>query len=191
MRPQLSPTDLHDFNHVYGDPPEVGLFSDLMAVHELAHLYHAQSGFWFPQRWLSELFANLALEGWVREREPASLPALRTVPRCFATIDSTRFAVTALERMDQALDARPDGPIIYAWYQCTLHCRARRVWDAAGPGVLAGLHERFRDSPPVTDLRAFLVADLDPVFGAVIDAWPSSAPRAPDAGESGGPDRTR
>ena len=136
---------------------------------------------------LSELFANLALEGWVREREPASLPALRTFPRCFATIDSTRFAVTALERMDQALDARPDGPIIYAWYQCMLHCRARRVWDAAGPGVLAGLHERFRDSPPVTDLRAFLVADLDPVFGAVIDAWPTS-PRAPDAGESGGPD---
>jgi len=108
MRPQLSPADLHDFNHVYGDPPEVGLFSDLLAVHEPAHLYHAQSGFWFPQRWLSELFANLALEGWVREREPASLPALRTFPRCFATIDSTRFAVTALERMDQALDARPD-----------------------------------------------------------------------------------
>ena len=52
---------------------------------------------------LSELFANLALEGWVREREPASLPALRTFPRCFATIDSTRFAVTALERMDRGL----------------------------------------------------------------------------------------
>jgi hypothetical protein len=172
LRPQLSETDRNDLDNVYGEPADVSRFSDLLAVHELGHVFHVQSGFWFPRRWLTELFANIALEGWVREREPTSLPALHTFPRCFATIDHSGFAVTALDRMEHALDAGPAGPVIYAWYQCVLHCAAARVWDAAGSEVFRDLHTRFRGTPPATDLGTVLVTDIHPVFGEVIRAWP-------------------
>lgn len=49
-RPQLSWTDRNDLDDVYGEPVDMGCFSDLLAVHELGHLFHVQSGFWFPQR---------------------------------------------------------------------------------------------------------------------------------------------
>ena len=68
--------------------------------------------------------------------------------------------------------AGPDGPAIYAWYQCVLHRAAARVWDAAGSEVLRDLHTRFRGTPPATDLGTVLVTDIHPVFGEVIRAWP-------------------
>jgi hypothetical protein len=53
---------------VYGVPATVDAFCDLLAIHELGHLFHVQSGHWFPQRWLAEPFADLSLDAWVRER---------------------------------------------------------------------------------------------------------------------------
>ena len=64
----------------YGDPPQVQSFADLLVIHELAHLYHHQSGFWFPERWLAELFANLCLDGYVTERAPELGDVLRVFP---------------------------------------------------------------------------------------------------------------
>jgi len=119
------------------------------------------------------MFANLALEAWVREREPQSLEALHTFPRCIGTIDTPRFAVTAIDRMAEALESGPDGPIIYGWCQCVQERAASRIIDEAGPDVLRRLNERFRDNAPVTDLRSVLGNDVHPVFGEFMDAWPN------------------
>lgn len=172
-RPQLSDTDRDAMDRVYGRPPAMDRFSDLLVIHELGHLFHTQSGHWFPQRWLAELFANLAMEAWVREREPQTLDILHTLPRCFATIDTSSFAMTAIDAMAESLEAGPEGPTIYAWYQCIEEIAAVRIIDEAGPEVLRRLNDRFRDGTPIEDLREALVSDVHPVFGEFMDHWPT------------------
>jgi hypothetical protein len=60
-----------------------GDFFDLVAVHEVAHLF-CEGKVVFPRMWLGELFANLALHAWVAQRSPNSHDTLMTLPRLAA-----------------------------------------------------------------------------------------------------------
>jgi hypothetical protein len=175
IRPGLDNEGRFRLRAVYGDPPRVQPFSDLLVVHELAHLYHAQSGFWFPERWLSELFCNLALEGWVVEHEPELTQVLHTLPQLgVAAIDPATLPVRDLARMEQALDAGPAGPANYAWYQMRLEVAATAIWSCGGPDTLRRLLDRFRGGEPPADLRAALRDDVHPSVADVIDDWPAA-----------------
>src|SRR5438477_5611022 len=44
------------FEAVYGRPPIVRGFRDLLSIHELAHTYHMQAGFEIQPKWLMEVF---------------------------------------------------------------------------------------------------------------------------------------
>ena len=71
---------------VYGGPDgrlHLGDFFDLVAVHEVAHLF-CEGTTAFPRMWLGELFANLGLHAWVAQRSPDSLETLTTLPRLAA-----------------------------------------------------------------------------------------------------------
>ena len=76
--------DLPELARVYGNGDDgairLGPFFDLVAVHEVAHVFHEGSQH-FPRLWLQELFANLCLHSWVAERSPGSLQTLVTLPR--------------------------------------------------------------------------------------------------------------
>src|SRR5919197_803958 len=89
---------------VYGDPPNLSSFVDLLAVHELVHLFHEQVPFAFPKLWLQEVFANLALQGYVVDALPAALRVLETLPRAGREIRPARVPVHELDRMEDALD---------------------------------------------------------------------------------------
>jgi hypothetical protein len=159
---------------VYGDPPHLDQFAELLVVHEVAHLFHAQAGFWFPERWLSELFCNLALTGWVAEHEPEMTDVLGTFPELGAVaIDPATLPVRALDRMAEALEAGPAGPVAYVWYQLVLHVAATSLWARGGPATLRRLLDRFRDGQPSGDLRATLRDDVHPGLAEVIDRWPA------------------
>lgn len=167
----ISP-ELRDRMHAtYGDPPRVQPFADLLVVHELAHLYHHQAGFWFPQRWLAELFANVCLDGYVSECAPELAETLRVFPQCASGMDDAVIVERELERMAQSLESGPTGPLNYAWFQMNLHQAAARVWAHGGVSTLQRLFRRFRDDAPAPDLRAALVEDVDPVLAEVIDGW--------------------
>jgi hypothetical protein len=144
-----------------------------VAIHELAHLFHAQAGFWFPERWLSELFCNLALEGWVADREPGSADVLHVFPRVAAeTIDPHGLPVRELGRMERSLEAGSVGPANYGWYQLLLHVAEASIWSRGGSGALRRLFARFRDGTPAPDLRTTLRDEVHPAFADVIDGWP-------------------
>jgi hypothetical protein len=174
VRPGLGRDGRRRLRAVYGYPPDLQAFSDLLAIHELAHLFHCQAGFWFPERWLSELFCNLALEGWVAEREPGSADVLHVFPLVVAeSIDPTALPVRRLARMEQSLEAGPDGPTNYGWYQQRLHVAAASVWSHGGADALRRLFARFRHGAPPEDLRTTLRDEVHPAFAEVIDGWPA------------------
>ncbi|HEY3084153.1 MAG TPA: hypothetical protein VGK28_01735 [Candidatus Dormibacteraeota bacterium] len=175
LRPDLSEATLADFEAVYGSPPNVNAFADLLALHELGHLFHVQAGFWTAGEWLPELFCNVALEGYVTEMEPSHLDVLETLPLATTEVRPERFTVQELDRMQDA--GKLGGAINYAWFELLLHAAAKPIWEEGGAGALRRLYERFRDGPPADDIRTVLYDEVHPVFGRVLDAWPASIAR--------------
>ena len=168
--PQLSEETRGDVEEVYGRPPRIHPFADMLAVHELCHLYHQQSGFWFPERWLSELFCNIGLEGYITEIEPDQIAVLRTFSAVAQDIDPQAFPVRDIHRMEAALEG---GPMNYAWFQLLLHRAAIPIWQTGGASVLRRLFDRFRDGSHPADLRQALADDVDPSVARVIDDLPA------------------
>jgi hypothetical protein len=149
---------------VYGDPPNLSSFVDLLAVHELSHLYHEQVPFTFPTLWLQELFADVALEGYVVEALPAAHRVLETLPRAGREIRPEGITDHGLERFGEAAV----GDLADAWFRLRLHDVAIGLWDEGGRGLVRSMYERFRDAPSdQVDLGS-----IDPALAAVPARWP-------------------
>jgi hypothetical protein len=151
---------------VYGDPPNLSSFVDLLAVHELAHLYHEQVPFTFPTLWLEELFADVALEGYVVEALPAAHRVLETLPRAGREIRPDRIPDHGLERFGEA--AAAGGGLRGSWFRLRLHEAAIGLWEAGGRELVQTMYERFRDAPSdQVDLGS-----IDHALAAVPATWP-------------------
>lgn len=132
----LPPADRSLFAQVYGDPPSVQTFVDLLSLHELAHAYHMQPGWSFQELWLGELFCNLALQGYVADHEPAARPALETLPTAAHHMPPEAQGVTGIDAMSAG------NPLTYVWYQFRLQVAAIGLWDAGGPWLLREFYEQ-------------------------------------------------
>ena len=129
---------------VYGAPDRVirlGPFMDLIAVHEVAHLFHEGSQH-FPRLWLQELFANLGLHAWVAERSPDQLRTLLTMPRLGATASPEAFESRTREDFEREYTGM-GGPN-YVWFQFRLQMEAAALYDRAGSAAVRRLFEAFR-----------------------------------------------
>jgi hypothetical protein len=86
-----------------------GPFFDLIAVHEVAHLFHMGTVH-FPRMWLQELFANLCLHAWVERRAPASRATLShaAAPRSKGATGCVRLSNGRRLRARVHGDARPE-----------------------------------------------------------------------------------
>jgi hypothetical protein len=118
-----------------------GPFFDLVAVHEVAHLFHMGSAH-FPRLWLQELFANLCLHAWVERRAPASRVTLLTLPRLGVKAPPEAFEYKTGDDFEQVYSAMP-GPN-YVWFQFRLQMAAAEVYDSAGEPAVARLFNAFR-----------------------------------------------
>ena len=114
------------FEAVYGGPPDLRPFADLLAIHELAHLYHLERGFDFGRFWLTELFCNLALEGYVLEAEPEARSVLETLPRASRHIPPSELNLWRLDNMADSTGVN------YGWYELQLHAEAIPIWGEGG-----------------------------------------------------------
>ena len=118
----------------YGEPPQLARFFDLLAVHELAHLFHVQAGREFPRLWLRELFVNLCLHAYVAEAEPESLPALETLPAVVTAGGHDHLEHHTLADFERLYSGV--GAVNYGWYQCHFHTAAARIYAAGGTSAL-------------------------------------------------------
>ena len=129
---------------VYGSTDgrlDLGPLFDLVAVHEVAHLF-AEPSVRFPRLWLGELFANLCLHAWVEMCAPRSLPTLMTLPRLAANAAADAFEFRTRAAFEEAYASIP-GPN-YAWYQFRLMVEAQTLFQASGEEPARRLYNMFR-----------------------------------------------
>lgn len=166
------------FRQVYADG-QGGLagapFFDLLAIHELGHAYAAQAQVRMQRNWMGEFFPNLLLHAWVEEAAPELLPALTLLPDVVVARGSEAFEFTRLtdveERIGEVVSRNPDN---YGWFQVRWHQAARRVYEAAGSGVVERLWEALQDTPERLDddaLVALLDARVHPALGHMVRSW--------------------
>jgi len=163
---------------VYGEPDgrlHLGDFFDLVAVHEVAHLF-CEGTVVFPRMWLGEFFANLALHAWVARQATDSLDTLTTLPRLAAQGSGDAFEHRSREAFER-LYSSIGGPN-YVWYQFRLQVAAAALYDRIGEVAVRKLFDAFRieggtdrdseqfdESIDDATLAARLSAAVDPTLG--------------------------
>jgi len=160
----VQPEDRAEFDEVYGTDDgsfRLGPFMDLIAVHEVAHVFH-QGAQHFPRLWLQELFANLCLHAWVADRSPTDHRMLTTLPRLGAR--SPRDAWPHSSREDFETLYTSVGGLNYVWYQFRLQVEAAALHDRAGTDVVRRLFDAFH--LPDDALARRLGGEVDPGLAA-------------------------
>ena len=122
-------------HRIYGDPPLLEEFADLILVHELVHL--VPRGQSLPLMWHEELFANLGAVGYLGSEEPDELPTYTTFCRAGCDVPPSQVVRSAL--VDMASSYEDGGFANYVWYQCRLIVAAERLWSAHGVEALRAL----------------------------------------------------
>ena len=138
--------DQPELARVYGDRTvgggiKLGPFFDLVAVHEVAHVFHEGSPH-FPRLWLQELFANLCLHAWVADRRPKALPTLLTLPRLGAKPSAEAITYRSRDGFERLYS--DVGGANYAWFQFRQELEAAALYDRAGSQTVTRLFEAFR-----------------------------------------------
>lgn len=171
--PDLQPVTRQRLREVYGDPPDLDGFAELLVVHELTHVFHdddesKQAGD-FPRLWLAELFANLGMYGYVAEVEPERLPAVEAVCLAARELAPGRLPVRALDQMGAALE---HSVAAYSWYQFALTAGASRLWHAVGAGGLRAFYDTLR-GPQMNDREILAaLAGIHPQAARINTDWP-------------------
>lgn len=136
---------------------------DLLAVHELAHIFIEVDGRTPSRFWVLELACNLLQHSYVEVEEPEHLSTLTTFPSVFAEIDASRFTHRTLDDFERSYAHGMDGAN-YGWFQSKLHVGARHLYDTRGAAAIQGMW-RLLAEEPAGDLDTLLGQHLGP--GAV------------------------
>ncbi|WP_406284196.1 hypothetical protein [Embleya sp. NBC_00896] len=156
IRPHVSAGTADLLRAAYGEPPALRPYFDLVAVHELTHLFQDQVWPAYPGMWIAELHANLAMVGYAHDVEPELLPALRAFT---ATVDELPVEVTPVRELANMEGSFEHGAINFAWFHFGLTRAAEALWADAGADVLRGLYEHVRagggaDHPALREVAA-------------------------------------
>lgn len=174
---QLPPPIAETMRATYGLPNgemELSPFFDLLAVHELAHLFQQQAGLRFPRIWLMELFCNLALHAYVANVEADKLAVLEIFPQAVAGLGYAHLKhhrLGDLERVYPKIAAHNFG-----WYQAMWHVAAQEIYEAGGVNVLERLWNTFLRTAHIHSddkLAQLLDAQVHPEVARVLTTWPA------------------
>lgn len=162
--------------NVYGQPDgRISLTSHVewWSVHDLGHAFHAHLNYWFPRKWLMELFADLCLYTYVAANEPDYLPRVETVLRLLQQLPASHFRYHTLNHFDsQYLTMKL---VNYAWYHGHFFAYAKQVYDAAGTSALERLWRTLvvPNVREVTDTElAELLRSSLPELAHLMQTWP-------------------
>lgn len=177
----LSPQAAQAMREVYAQPDgaiSVAAYMNLLAVHEIGHLYLDQAtgrfDFKFPRRWLVELYCNLCLHAYVAALEPEQLPVLETFPQAIVDLGFAHLPHHTLNKFEELYAGMP--PQNFIWYLSKLHVAAKRLYDAGGVEILRRLWKMLLQSSlewPDAQLAARLRDEVHPEAERVLTAWPA------------------
>lgn len=157
-----------------GGTVDLTTFFDLLAVHELFHVFLEDAGIGLPRLWLMELVCNLALPHYVAACEPHQLPPLEVLPRAVDALDRDQLEHHTLAAFEARYAFGMD-PINYGWYQCRLHEAAAKIHAATDGTALSICWTAFAETSDApmsdTELAHFLDTHIAPTLGDVLRTW--------------------
>ncbi|MFJ4848553.1 hypothetical protein [Streptomyces sp. NPDC088733] len=173
ITPHVDSAGLDRLRQVYGNEIDLGSFADLLVSHELTHLAHMGSTSWGDNGrvslWLSELAANLGLQGYVQEVEPDQAERLETAFEVTWASPGGQWPVRTLPDMRDSL--RGDGSN-YVWFEFGLQVLAKRLWETAGVAALQTVVDTLRGPALDFDQVVKLLDELDPWVAGAVREWP-------------------
>lgn len=173
-----SPAEIAELRRVYGDTSgrvDLGPFFDLLAIHELAHIFIEAGGRAPRWLWLGEFVCNLFLHAYVATAEDERLPILETFPRAFASLGPSRFTHRSLEDFDRAYAYGMDGAN-YGWYQSRFHVAAKQTFGDTGLRSAIGMWEVLGAGSD-GDVVRLLDEHVGTVAGGLVRNWPGDPMR--------------
>lgn len=156
------------------DPVELTAFVDCVVAHELTHLTETfDTQTWASSlgpMWVSELYANLGMWGYLAEEEPAELDRIAQLAEASRAAGADGWPVRDLERMPESLHY---GPGHYVWFQMLLILLARHIWETAGAAALAAYRTHFdgKSRSPAETVAA--LDEIAPGLAERIHRWPA------------------
>ena len=116
-------------------------FFDLLAVHELGHVFQKEAGLNAQRNWLNELLCNVLLHTFIAENQPKLLPALTAFPSVtVASFPADKLKYTKLQDFETNYqDIAQHYPDNYGWYQCRFHTFAGKIYDNGGVAAMNSL----------------------------------------------------
>jgi len=176
----LPPDMAQTLRKVYGKADgsvNVASFMDLLALHEMLHLFINQAtdtvDFHLPRRWVVELFCNLGLHAYIETEEPTEMEHLTAYPQAIVTLGYKHLTHKTLDDFEQ-LYAGMEPPN-FAWYQCQLHVAARHIYDAGGIESVQTLFRTIvqsKDNVSDEQLAVQLRENVHPNAATVLTMWP-------------------
>ncbi|NUM76976.1 hypothetical protein HUU40_21650 [candidate division KSB1 bacterium] len=177
----LSPLAAHAMRQVYAQADgflNVAPYMNLLAVHEIGHLYLDQAtgkfDFKLPRRWLVEHYCNLCLHAYVAALEPEQLPVLETFPQTVVDVGFAHLPHHTLNKFEDLYAGMP--PQNFIWYLGKLHLAAKRLHEAAGVEALQRLWKMLLSpNGNLSDgqLALRLRAEVLPEAEQVLTEWPA------------------
>jgi hypothetical protein len=180
--PALPDSDRERLRRVYGTPPELGAFADLIVAHELTHLTdgHNTDGGATSERdlldearllWFTELFANLGLHGYIVECEPEAQLILETLFEVIGSTAPAQWPLHQLDEMYESFTAPGQDGTNYMWFQFRLQMLAKRLWEAAGGAGFQRIHAILRGPVPDDAEIVALLATMDQTVADDVRRW--------------------
>jgi hypothetical protein len=144
--------------------PALAPFTELLVVHEVAHVLAEQHGIRFDTRWLAEAFANYVLVATLGDREPAALRLVGSLAEAGASLDGHLPALADFEReridvVESVLAELAITRGVYAAYALHHTKPLARLFAAFRPG------HRQRDAD--YELGRMLAIDVHPTLAAI------------------------
>jgi len=185
--PDLSDASQKRLRDVYGTPPDLGAFADLVVAHEVTHL--ADNPAWLDEwkpgsetfwgntprlLWFVELFANVGLHGYICECEPEALPTLETVFDVIWHTPPARWPITDLHRMHESATAADADGTNYVWFEFGLQVLAKHLWEECGGTALEYMSSTLHGPILYDDQIVDILEELDPTVADSIRSWPST-----------------
>jgi hypothetical protein len=153
----------------------MGAFFDLLAIHELGHAFHFQSGLNMQRKWMAELFVNIFLHTYIAENEPGQLAALTLFPQMVISGDRSDLKYTSLTDLENRYDEiGQEYPMNYGWYQSRWHAAAADIYDAGGKELFTKLWDALENQKVVLDdhdLAQFLSGNVHQSVADVLLKW--------------------
>ena len=138
-------------------------YVDLVALHELGHVYVDKLGIRPNSRWLNELLATYIGYAFMRERESEHAKLWDAMMQAYLEgVDPTWRRLSDFDSRYFGVGARN-----YVWYQAQFHSIVRRVYEERGLSVLAGLRRTFDTATTVPMEPALIIERLSPHFPGV------------------------